>query len=195
MPIGEQLFLQVALDDHHAGWELLTGELRRKPGATSGCSHVVHDLMWMVTRDLHRAEWGCRVNVGYLKVADDTYYRPDGFVMPASMVGYGLDPHQDLEHYAIPVPLALEVWPRYTREYGFEHRGEPMRRIRDYQRRGDAEIWLAHSYRPRLTIWRRSDAGSYTRTIVRGGTVHPVFMPSATVDLDELYRPLPQEAV
>ena len=186
MPIGERLFLQVALADHNAGWELLRGELRRKPGATFGCSHTIHEIGFALMRQFEWHEWHSRINAGYLRVSDETYYRPDGFVIPANLVGYGLD-RDELEHYAIPMPLVIEVWPRYRQEYVYEHYGEPMRRIRDYQQRGDEEIWLVHSYTHRLTAWRHRSDNGYTKAVFSGGTVQPTALPNVAIDLDRLF--------
>lgn len=187
MPIGEQLFLQVALADHHMAWELLRSELRRKPSTTRGCSETIHRIGFALAEQIERTEWHSRINGGYLRVSHETYYRPDGFVIPADRVGYGLDRYE-LEHYSIPMPLVVEVWPRYRQEYVYEHHGEPMERIRCYKRRGDQEIWLVHSYTHRLTAWRRRSENSYSKLVMNGGMIQPAFLPGVSIDLDSLFR-------
>jgi hypothetical protein len=193
MPINEHIFQQLALADHNEGWELLGGALRRKPSATSGCSETVHEVGFALMRQMDRNEWHSRINGGYLRVSEETYYRPDGFVIPAALSGFGLDKHRDLERYSIPMPLVIEVWPRYTREYVWEHRGEPAHRIRDYQNRGDEEIWLIHSYNHRLTSWRRRPDGTYEKLVVSGGIVNPAFSPTIEIDLGSLFTKPPRE--
>lgn len=184
--MSERTFLQVALEDHNERWELLRGALRRKPAATFGCSRTVHEIGFAIMKQIDRTEWHSRLNGGYLKVSEDTYYSPDGFVIPVPMVGHGLA-WDELEHYAFPMPLLIEVWPRYTREYAWEHREEPVHRIKDYQQRGDEEIWLAHSYTHRLTAWRRRSDGGYTRTIHESGIITSTAVPVVTIDLDALF--------
>jgi Uma2 family endonuclease len=57
-----------------------------------------------------------------------------------------------------------------------------------YQQRGDLEIWRIHPYERTLTSWIRQADGSYLETTDREGVIHPVALPSVTIDIDELFR-------
>ncbi len=60
-------------------------------------------------------------------------------------------------------------------------------KVREYQRRGDLEIWRIHPYERTLTAWRRQPDGSYTASTYGGGIVHPVALPNVAIDLDALF--------
>ena len=58
---------------------------------------------------------------------------------------------------------------------------------RQYQPRGDLEIWHIHSYQRTLTAWRRQSDGTYAEAVYRQGAVRPVALPGVTIDLTALF--------
>lgn len=60
-------------------------------------------------------------------------------------------------------------------------------KLREYQRRGDTEIWRIHPYERTLTAWCRQPDGTYTETVQRSGTVQPAALPGVGIELDRLF--------
>jgi Uma2 family endonuclease len=60
-------------------------------------------------------------------------------------------------------------------------------KLREYQRRGDLEIWRLHPYERTLTTWRRQPDGGYQESTIRGGAVQPVALPGVTIELGALF--------
>ena len=60
-------------------------------------------------------------------------------------------------------------------------------KIPGYQARGDAEIWRLHPFARTLTMWRHQPDGTYTETMVRGGTVRLHALPDVVIDVDQLF--------
>ncbi len=60
-------------------------------------------------------------------------------------------------------------------------------KLREYQRRGDFEIWRVHPFERTLTAWRRQPDGSYLESLHRGGTIDPVGLSGVRIDLDALF--------
>ena len=79
------------------------------------------------------------------------------------------------------MPFVAEVWSPSTGDYDVEEK------LREYQRRGDPEIWRIHPYERSLTAWRRRPDGTYEQTVQRGGTVQPVALTGVTIDLDAIF--------
>lgn len=76
----------------------------------------------------------------------------------------------------------IEIWSPSTGRYDI------IEKLRDYQARGDLEIWRVHPYERTITAWRRSPDGSYTESIYRGGTVRLESLPGVAIDLDTLFQ-------
>ncbi len=69
-------------------------------------------------------------------------------------------------------------------------------RLREYQARGDREVWLLHPYERTLTRWVQQAGGSYTEHHPQGGIVTPASLPAVYIDLDALFsmvRPEPRD--
>jgi Uma2 family endonuclease len=79
------------------------------------------------------------------------------------------------------MPLVVEVWSRSTGRYDVEEK------LREYQERGDLEIWRIHPYERTLIVWQRRSDGSYRDTRYRDGEVRPAFLPNVTVTLETLF--------
>ena len=85
------------------------------------------------------------------------------------------------EVFEDPVPLVVEVWSPSTGDYEIDDK------LREYQLRGDMEIWRLHPYERTLWTWRRQPGGSYVETVVTSGAVEPAALPGVTIDLDALF--------
>jgi Uma2 family endonuclease len=73
----------------------------------------------------------------------------------------------------------------WTAREGGRH---PARRLPEYQRRGDLEIWRIHPYDHTLTAWRRQPDGSYAESLHEHRLIQPVALPGVTVNLDTLFE-------
>src|SRR5688572_20763509 len=181
MPISEKTFKQVALEDPEGHWELHCGMLRRKPGMGYEHNYAMGELFYSLRRQLDPSQFEVRGNAGHVRLSPQQYYIPDVFVLPAELTESFIG-RRVLESYSAPLPLVVEIWSPSTGDFDVETK------LREYQRRGDQEIWLLHPYDRTLTAWRRQADGSYVEHFQQGGTVQPVGLPGVTVNLDTLFR-------
>jgi Uma2 family endonuclease len=181
MPVSEQTFRQVALEDPEGHWELHCGRLLKKPGMTEEHNEAAGELYFQLRQQLARSQFQVRTNAGHVRRSAESYYIPDVFVVPAGLARAQRGTHE-LEVYAAPLPLIVEVWSRSTGDFDVETK------LPEYQRRGDQEIWRLHPYERTLTAWRRQPDGSYTVSLYTGGTVQPSALPGVTIDLDSLFE-------
>ena len=79
------------------------------------------------------------------------------------------------------MPLVAEVWSEPVGDYDVEEK------LREYQRRGDLEIWRIHPHERTLTAWRRQPDGTYLETLHRGGAVQPAALPGVAIELERLF--------
>lgn len=181
MPVSEQTFLQLALEDPEGHWEWHCGFLRRKPGMTAEHNSGMFELAFRLANQLDRNQFRVRCNAGHVRRSPENYYIPDVFVIPADLERGQRDTRR-LETYADPMPLVVEIWSPSTGDYGVESK------LPEYQRRGDAEIWYIHPFDRTLTAWRRQPDGTCVEAVyTSGGTVQPVALPGVTIDLDTLF--------
>ena len=181
MAVTAEEYERIALDDPDVSWELHWGRLREKPAMAWEHNELMFELGHLLRLQLGRKEFRIRVNASRVRRSAKHYYIPDVAVVPLEL-GRDLRGRPDrLEAYSAPLPLVVEVWSRSTGDY------DVAERLREYQRRGDQEIWRIHPYDRTLTAWRRRDDGSYTETLYTSGTVQPIALPGVTIDLDELF--------
>lgn len=180
MPVSEQTFLDLALQDPEGHWELHCGRPRRKPGMTLEHNNVQFELAYDLRRQLDPHQFRVRSNAGHLRVSAEAYYIPDVIVIPVGLQE-PLQGTRELERYGAPLPLVAEVWSRSTGDYDVETK------LREYQRRGDLEIWRLHPYERTLTAWQRQPDGTYVERTYTGGSVRPVALPGVVIDLDTLF--------
>ena len=182
MPISEQTYRQVALEDPKGHWELVCGHLRSKPDMTIEHNDTMSRLARGLILQLHELEYDVRTNAGRLRVSSGSYYVPDVCVIPHAFVAQKRrEAPRQLEVYDEPMPLVVEVWSPSTGDYDVEEK------LREYQRRGDREIWRIHPYERTLTRWQRQPDGSYYESLIRSGAVQPVALPTVSIDLDSLF--------
>ena len=180
MAVSEKTYKQVALEDPEGHWELHCGMLRRKPDMSYDHNHMMGDLYYWLRQQLDEAQFEVRMNAGHVRLSPQHYYIPDVYVIPVALTKAFVG-QRVLEWYAAPLPLVVEVWSPSTGDYDVEVK------LREYQRRGDAEIWRLHPYEKTLTAWRRQADGAYTEVTLRGGHVEPTALPGVTIDLDALF--------
>ncbi len=181
MPVSEQRYLQLALEDPEGKWELIDGCPRRKPAMTWEHNHVARELTFLLNLQLDRTRYEVVHDSGRVRRSERNYFVPDVCVVPMEAVRRAFPQPGMIESYAEPIPLVVEVWSPSTGDY------DVTEKLKEYQRRGDAEIWLIHPYERTLTAWRRQPDGSYTETVYRGGPVQPATLPGVTIDLDTLF--------
>lgn len=180
MLVSEQDYLRLVMDDPDGRWELFCGEPRRKPPMTSEHEDVTAYLGGALIAQLDRREFRVRIAGSRVRRSARYYFVPDVMVVPTDLVS----PQRGLpapELFRDPLPLVVEVWSPSTGTY------DQTTKLAEYKRRGDLEVWLLHPYERTLTAWQRQPDGSYSETVVRGGTVRPVFLPNVTIDLDALF--------
>jgi Uma2 family endonuclease len=181
MPVSEKIYRELALEDPEGHWELRHGCLRRKPDMTLDHNRVTRELFFALRQQLNPKEFDVIINMGQVRLPGGSYYIPDVYVVPVAMQRE-LRGRPALEAYEGPLPLVVEVWSPSTGDYDVETK------LRDYQQRGDLEIWRLHPYDRTLTTWVRRPDGTYEETIYADGVVSPSALPGVAIDLPPLFR-------
>ena len=183
MPITYETFERVALEDGDAQWELVCGQLRQKPPMTAEHSDAISDLADLLRGQLDRERYRVRVNLSRLRTSTGAFFVPDLLVLPNSeRLRMRAEHPRQLEIYAAPMPLVVEVWSPSTGEYDLNTK------IPEYRRRGDREIWLIHPYERWLRAWRRQADGAYDETLFRGDAVIELAaLPGVRITLAQLF--------
>lgn len=161
--------------------EVHDGQLREKPSMTFRHGNSSFYLGLQLGSQLDRLEFVVRVQAGRLRRTDKTYYIPDVFVIPMSIITPERADSLELEIYDEPLPFVAEHWSPSTGGY------DVVAKLPEYRRRGDGEIWLVHLFDRTVTAWRRQADGSYTESVFRGGRVQLWALPGVTIDLDALF--------
>ncbi len=183
MPVTEETYERVALEDPDGKWELHCGRLRSKPGMTAQHNLIEHVLGFRLQEQLPLEAFIVSVDRARLRISESRNYIPDVAVVPRSFVDR-MEREQPtrLEVNADPLPLVIEVWSPST---GEEDRTE---KLPGYQQRGDAEIWLLRPQEGTLITSVRRPDGGYSEQVYHGGIVEPAALPGVRIDLDELFR-------
>lgn len=181
MAISETTYRRIALEDGDNTWELVCGQLRRKPGMTMEHNEVAQTLGYIIHRQVKRTEFRVRSNSSRTRVSSGSYFVPDVFVVPTSLVQARADQPMTLEVYPEPLPFVAEVWSRSTGDYDVDAK------LPEYRLRGDLEIWRVHPYEHTVTAWRRQPDGEYREHTYRAGRVPIESLPGVVVDLEELF--------
>jgi hypothetical protein len=181
MVIAPADFEHLALHERGRHWELHRGELREKLGGSTDHNHVSTYLGFQLADQLGFEHVHIRINAGYLRYGDKTYYRPDNAVIPVAYSEHLRGRWEKLEVYERPIPFVVEVWAPWTAEFDVDCK------LPVYKRRDDEEIWLIHPHDRTLNAWRRQADGAYTETTYRGGTVEVASLQGVRIDLDRLF--------
>ena len=147
------------------------GHLRSKPATTAEHNGVIEALNYALKRQLDRARYLVPTHTARLRISTCTYFVPDLFVLPRIFQRRLREHPGTFEVYDDPMPLVAEVWSPSTGDYDVEEK------LREYQRRGDIEIWRIRPYEQSLTTWRLQPNGSYVEAVYRGGSVEPIALP------------------
>lgn len=182
MPVSAETYEQLALEDGDVKWELVCGRLREKPGMTAQHYSVMRTLARGLVLQLG-TEFQVAQESGRLRISTGTYYVPDVCVIPTEYVQQARrERARRLEIYDEAIPLVVEVWSPSTGTYDVDAK------LKEYQLRGDLEIWRIHPYDQTLTAWGRQPDGSYAETHYTGGTVQPATLPGVAIDLPALFE-------
>jgi Uma2 family endonuclease len=181
MPVSEETYRRVALEDPEGKWELICGRLREKPIMTTEHNDVQRRLDRRINAQLSEDDYAVSPGNARLRIADGDYYVPDLCVIPRAMVRRLRAEPGTFEVYDDPVPLVVEIWSPSTGRTDLETK------LPEYRARGDLEIWLIHPYERTLTAWRRQPDGSYSEALHTGGTIQPVALPGVSIELDRLF--------
>jgi Uma2 family endonuclease len=182
IPVGEETYVRLALEDPDTRWELHDGLLVEKPGMSFTHLNVAMLLGNHLAQQVDLRQFLVLTNDGRLRRAARTYLIPDVSVVPVDLLrrlrraqptGLGV--------FDEPLPLVAEVWSPSTGRY------DVNTKLPTYQRRGDLEIWRLQPFERTLTVWRRQADGRYAETVYHGGTVELAALPGVMVDLDALF--------
>ena len=185
MPVSEETYERVALEDPEGLWELVRGELCRKPGMMAEHGSLIETLDYLLKHQLDREQFAIRSDPIRLRAPSGSNHIPDLCVIPRA-VGRRIlrERPRRLEVYTDALPLVVEVWSPST------SRRDVDLKLHEYQLRGDLEIWLIHPYDRTLTAWRRQPDGTYAQSIHRDGVIQPVALPGVSVDIHALFVPV-----
>jgi len=183
MPVSEETFERVALEDPDGKWELHCGRLRSKPGMTAKHNSIGDRLAFRLQQQLAVEAYRVTGDRAYVRMSATRTYIPDVAVIPLSLV-QRMEREQPtgLEVYPEPLPLVVEVWSPSTGD------NDLTDKLLGYQQRGDAEIWLLRHQERTLRAFVREPDGTYTEHIHHGGIVRPHALPTVAIDLDELFN-------
>lgn len=181
MPVSEETYRQLVLEDPDGQWELHCGALRQKPTMSFEHNFITSELFGRLFQQLDRREFDVRSNTGRVRRSPENYYIPDVCVVRAEIVRAHRRQPRAVEVYEAPLPLVIEVWSPSTGGYDLTIK------LREYEERGDLEIWLVHPYERTLTCWRRQPDGSYVETLHTGGIIRPAALAGVAIDLGTLF--------
>ena len=127
MPISEQTYERVVLEDPDGQWELVCGRLRSKPLMTTEHYSTMARLARRLNLQLDEREYEVRMDGPRLRISTGRYYLPDVCVIPRAVVRRSLETPSRFEVYEEPMPLVVEVWSPSTGDYDVEQK------LREYQ--------------------------------------------------------------
>ncbi|MHB8574580.1 MAG: Uma2 family endonuclease [Dehalococcoidia bacterium] len=182
MPISPQTYEQVALEDHGERWELVCGRLYTRPDMTAKHNELGRELVISIALQVDRRQYVVGDNIR-VHVSTDSFYGPDAAVVPRAAVRRQQQERPTrLEVYDDPLPFIAEIWSPSTSDY------DVAEKLREYQLRGDAEIWRLHPLERTITAWRRQSDGGYTETLYREGRVPIASLPGVAIEIAELFE-------
>lgn len=181
MPVSQETYERVALEEDDEIWELHCGRLVQKPAMTAEHNDPIELLFRRLAVQLPEDQYAIRSEGGRLRASSGSNFVPDLFVVPRSYVRALRQAPETFEVYDEPALLVVEVWSRSTGRY------DVNTKIPDYRRRGDAEIWRMQPYEQLVTIWRRQPDGTYIETAYSAGVIELAALPGAYIDIGALW--------
>jgi len=182
MPVSEQIYEQVALEDPDGQWELHCGSLRQKPAMTFEHNDLAIHLGVLLQNQLDRRVFRVRVNSARTRRSAGSFYIPDVCVIPLAAARHLRGRMDVLEMYDTPLPLVVEVWSPSTGDYDVEDK------FPEYQRRGDLEIWRIHPYDQTLTRWLLQPDSTYIAETITSGAIRLTALPEVTIAFASLFE-------
>jgi Uma2 family endonuclease len=183
IPVSEETYVRLALEDPDTKWELRDGMLWEKPGMSFTHVGVVALIVRRLNQQLDEEQYVVLSDAGRVRRSPRNYLIPDVSVVSADVLARHVrEQPRQLGVFNEPLPLVVEVWSPSTGGY------DVNAKIPEYQRRGDLEIWRLHPFERTLTVWQRRSDGTYAETVYRGGLVQPASLPGVTIDLDALFN-------
>jgi Uma2 family endonuclease len=182
MVVSVRTFEQLVVEDGDAQWELDHGLLRQKPGMSMAHNRTMFELGFQVRSQIDPARFSVRVDSGHLVLGDDLYYVPDVCVVPAELEAEFEGVTDRFEAYAAPLPFIAEVWSPSAASC------DVSTKLKRYQKRGDAEVWLVNPFERTVRAWIRRPDGGYNETSYSSDSVALAAIPGVTIDLDSLFR-------
>jgi Uma2 family endonuclease len=181
MPVSEETFESVVLEDTDGRWELHHGKLREKPQMSFAHNDSARELAYQLIDQLDRSAYRVFLNGGHLRAPSGDTYIPDVAVVPRALMSqFRLNPER-FEAYDEPVPFVAEVWSPKTGTYDIDTK------FPAYRLRGDFELWRLHPFERTLTVWRRQPDGSYEESSHRGGMIRLQALAEVTIIIDALF--------
>lgn len=182
IPVDEEIYVRIALDDPDTKWELLDGILVEKPGMSFTHLSVVMLLGSVITRQIDPRQFLVITNDGRLRRTSRNYLIPDVSVVRMDLLRRLRQAQPEgLGVFEEPLLFVAEAWSRSTGRYDVNVK------IPTHKLRGDQEIWRIHPFERTVTAWRRRSDGEYDELQFTGGTVQLHALPSVVVDLDALF--------
>lgn len=83
MPVSEQTYRAVGLEDPEGRWELHGGRLREKPGMSVEHNDLVAELGFQLRQQLPRDEYRVQVSAVHLHCGE-AYFIPDVTIVPTA---------------------------------------------------------------------------------------------------------------
>ncbi len=188
MGLSDALYRQVALADPQGHWELVDGRLRGKPGGTFLHNYVASNLITDLVLLVEGSQGAVRTNAPRLRVQTpprspySSFFLPDVCVVPRKSVERRLreNPEQ-LEEYDEPMLFVAEVWWDPTDDYDVD------RKLFEYRRRGDLEVWRVHPHEEAVTRWIRLENDAYAESVLRSGSVQLSALPNVEIEIESLF--------
>ncbi len=126
MPVSEERYIQLALEDPEGKWELIDGCPRKKPGMSWEHNHTGRKLTYLLNLQLDLDEYEVVHDSGRVRRSARNYFVPDVYVVPMEVVRRSFPRPGMLEAYSEPLPLVVELaeerteytgMPKYTPKY------------------------------------------------------------------------------
>jgi Uma2 family endonuclease len=182
IPVSEETYIRLALDDPGIKWELHDGLLVEKPGMSITHMDVMAILAHLLSQQLDIRLFRVLTNDGRLRRTSRNYFIPDVAVISADVVRRLRQTQPSgLGVFDEPILFVAEGWSPSTGRY------DVRIKIPTYQQRGDQEIWRVHPFERTVTASRRRTDGEYDEVEFTGGKVQLHALSHVVIDLDELF--------
>lgn len=181
MPVSDETYVRVALEDGDGIWELHCGEPVQKPPMAAEHNQAARILARRIMAQLPETDYAVAAASARLRYRGSRYLVPDLVVIPMRFLRELRAVRGTFEAYALPMPCVVEIWSPSTGRNDIEDK------LPIYRERGDLEIWRIHPYERTITRWVKQPDGRYTEDVIRGGSMTLAAVPQVTVDLDTLF--------